>query len=65
VLQKKVTENFYGSEASQSVPARHSGEGNLEARALESEEGKVIGSGPFDYALEEVSWAFELSFVGL
>jgi len=34
-------------------------------RALESEGGKVIGSGLFDYASEEGRWAFGLSFVGL
>jgi hypothetical protein len=33
--------------------------------ALESEEGRMIGSGLFDYASEEGSWAFGLSFVEL
>jgi hypothetical protein len=36
-----------------------------QGRALESEEGKVIGIGLFDYASEEGSWAFGLSFVEL
>jgi hypothetical protein len=36
-----------------------------QGRALESEEGKMIGSGLFGYASEEGSWAFGLGFVEL
>jgi hypothetical protein len=66
MFYKKVTENFMALKLPNLCPLVLLVKVTWrQSRALDSEEDKLIGSGLFDYAAEEGSWAFGLSFVGL